>query len=87
MNSPRSPAPTQHVSLTPSSGLSSAGLSAYASASSSLRSAFSASRIIGLFWGFGAALTLGLALYMLTVACLARYSRRAKPRLAADAPV
>jgi hypothetical protein len=44
-----------------------------------------ASRIIGLFWGFGAALTLGLALYILTVACLARYSGRAKPRLAADA--
>ena len=38
MNSARSPAPTQHVSLTPSIGCSSAGLSANASASSSFRS-------------------------------------------------
>ena len=31
------------------------------------------SRTIGLFWGFAAALTLGLALYVLTVACRALY--------------
>ena len=31
------------------------------------------SRTIGLFWGFATALTLGLALYVLTVACLAMY--------------
>jgi SAM-dependent methyltransferase len=42
-----------------------------------------ASRIVGLFLGFGMALTLGLALYVFTVACLALYVRQARPRLAA----
>lgn len=36
------------------------------------------SRTIGLFFGFGAALALGLALYALTVACLALYLARAR---------